>query len=190
MKINPLEAHDRLLHLIEDQTKVIFQGAEECLLENPLSLAYQEKSRYIYLFAIPITLGLDERCDLYKRGNYPSFEKVPSTRLRWQPRLFKPEAQENSYVFRAYSKTDIIEVCWLLPPKEMWKQYTKGNVTESDLVSWSIHQFLENKKNLEAPHKDDLPEERQRAILRSIIREHEQILRNKKVSNIVNLFPK
>lgn len=131
MKIDRLETHDRLLHFKKNQEVNIFQGAEDCLKKNALSLSLQDKSPYLYLFAHP-------RTD----------DDGITKRMFWQPRLTKPSPQTNSYLFRATSKTDNVEVCWLLPPREMWAQYKTGNVTESDLVIWSIDQFINNRKNL------------------------------------------
>ena len=142
MKIQRLETHDRLEHFIKDQSISIAQGASDCLKINPLSLALQEKSPYIYLFAHPRTA-----------------DDGVTKRMIWQPRLTRPPAQTNSYLFRAQSKTDILEVCWLIPPPEMWKQYQKGNVTESEIVLWSINQYKTNKAELERPLPDDLPDE-------------------------------
>lgn len=143
MKINRLETHDRLQHFKKDQSINIFQGAEDCLKKNKLSLALQDRSPYIYIFAHPRTAD-------------DGVTKV----MYWQPRLTKPEAQTNSYLFRATSKTDLLEVCWLLPPREMWPQYQKGNVTEHDMVLWSINQYKENKKGLEKEEPDDISQER------------------------------
>ena len=161
MKINKLEAHDRLKHLKEDQSSNIFQGADDCLKKNPYSLAIQEKSPYVYLFAFPKTAD-------------DGVTKI----MFWQPRLGKPLAQTNSYLFRAISKTDIIEICWLIPPREMWPQYNIGKVTESELVTWSVNQFQHNREALERPHEDDLPEERASLILQSIINEHKDSLKH------------
>ena len=161
MKLNRLETHDRLQHLVKDQTANIWQGAEDCLKKNPLSLAIQEKSPYLYIFAHPRTAD-------------DGVTKV----LYWQPRLGMPEAQTNSYLFRAISKTDIIEVCWIIPSKEMWKQYRQGNVTESNWALWSINRFIHNKKEMEKPHPDDYPEERGKVILKAIIDEHRQKLKS------------
>lgn len=155
MKVNILEAHDRLKHLIKDQSANIYQGAEDCLKRNPLSLAIQEKSPYIYIFAHP-------RSD----------DEGRNKRLLWQPRLSVPEAQPNSYLFRALSHSDIIEVCWILPAMELWNQYDEGKVTESNWASWSINQYRTNKKVLERPHPDDLPEEKGRLIMKAIVDEH------------------
>lgn len=151
MKINRLETHDRYEHFIEDQSLNIAQGAEDCLRKNPLSLLLQDRSPYIYLFAHP-------RTD----------DDGVTKRMLWQPRLTKPKAQTNSYLFRAQSKTDIIQVCWLLPPREMWPQYQKGNVTESDLVVWSIDQFLNNRVKFEQEDAEDLPDQAIRHIYREI----------------------
>ncbi len=164
MKINRLEAHDRLLHLKKDQSLNISQGCEDCLKKNPLSLALQEKSPYIYIFAHPRTA-----------------DDGVNKRMLWQPRLVKPEAQENSYLFRAQSKTDNIEVCWLIPPKEMWSQYQKGNVTEHEIVIWSIDQYIHNKKGLEIPEKDDLSENICQNIYKGVIQEKMEEIRIKKI---------
>ncbi len=143
MKIDRLETHDRLLHFKKTQEVNIFQGAEDCLKKNPLSLSLQDKCPYLYMFAHP-------RTD----------DDGVTKKMFWQPRLTKPKPQTNSYLFRATSKTDNIEVCWLLPPREMWHQYKIGNVTESDLVLWSIDQFENNRKNLGKKDPEDFLDEK------------------------------
>lgn len=152
MKVNRLETHDRLEYLKKDQSINIFQGAEDCMKKNKLSLALQDKSPYIYIFAHPRTAD-------------DGVNKV----MYWQPRLTKPEAQTNSYLFRAQSKTDLIEVCWLLPPEEMWPQYKMGNVTEHRDVLWSINHYVQNKKDLERAEPGDLNQERGSQIYREVI---------------------
>src|SRR5205085_7046517 len=132
MKVNRLETHDRLEHFHKDQEINIAQGAIDCMTKNPLSLALQERSHYIYVFAHPRTAD-------------DGVNKV----MYWQPRLIKPEAQTNSYLFRAKSKSDELEMCWLLPPDEMSDQYKKGHVTQNALVAWSYEMFRNNKKKLE-----------------------------------------
>lgn len=165
MKINRLETHDRYKYLLEDQALNIFQGAEDCLKKNPLSLAIQDKSPYVYLFAHPRTSTDD------------GVTKV----MYWNPRLSIPEAQTNSYLFRAKSKTDIIEVIWLIPPKEQWGQYKKGNVTADPTVEWSIEQFKTNRRELEKPHPEDLSEEKAKIILKSVIDDHRAALKIKRL---------
>ena len=157
MKVNRLEAHDRLLHLKKDQSLNIQQGAEDCLKKNSLSIALQEHSPYIYIYAHPRTA-----------------DDGVNKRMLWQPRLSKPKSSPNSYLFRAISKTDIIEICWMLPPDEIWNQYSKGNVTENEIVTWSIEQFRFNRAELEKPHSDDLSDEAGEKIYRAIRAEFKQ----------------
>lgn len=152
MKLNRLETHDRLEHFVEDQSHNIWKGADDCMQRNSLSLALQDRSPYIYIFAHPRTAD-------------DGVTKV----MYWQPRLSKPEPQTNSYLFRAVSKSDLLEIVWLIPPREMWSQYKKGNITEHSIVTWSINQFRFNRKELEKKDKEDLPEERIRHIYREIV---------------------
>lgn len=163
MKLNRLETHDRLLHLIKDQSEKVQQGAEECLKKNPLSLAYQDRSPYVYIF-----------------GHARTHDNGVDKRLLWEPRLTKPTPQSNSFLFRAISKTDNMEVCWILPPFETWSQYKKGNVVESDDVSWSIYQYQNNREELAKPFPDDLPDEKCKQILLEIAREMEEAIARKK----------
>lgn len=151
MKLNLHETHDRYEHFIQNQWEIVSKGAEDCLKKNPDSLAIQQKCPYVYLYAHPRTAddGINKR-------------------LLWQPRISRPKPQTNSYLFRAQSNTDIIEVCWLLPPREMWPQYEEGKVTESNLVAWSINMFLIHLEDLARPHPDDLPEERSKQIFKEI----------------------
>lgn len=164
MKLNTLETHDRLEHFVKDQTQNVFQGCEDCLKKNPLSLAIQEKSPYVYIFAHPRTAddGINKR-------------------MLWQPRLSIPKAETNSYLFRANSHSDEILVVWMIPPKEMWEQYDKGKVTEDNEVAWSIEMYKHKRKELEAPHPDDMSEEKARVIMKAIVDEHLQNIRTKKM---------
>ena len=152
MKLNRLETHDRLLHFKKQQLDNILQGAEDCLKKNPDSLFLQSKSPYIYLFAHPRT------CD-----------DGVTKKMFWQPRLTKPEVQTNSYLLRAISNTDLIEVCWLLPPHEMWNQYQMGNVTEHQDVLWSIDQYINFRNKLQAKDPEDLSDERSTFIWQELI---------------------
>ncbi len=157
MKINRLETHDRLLSFKKQQSINIFQGADDCMKKNKLSIALQDHSPYVYLFAHPRTA-----------------DDGVTKRMIWQPRLTKPEAQTNSYLFRAKSHTDIVEICWLLPPREMWLEYQMGNVTENELVLWSIAQFQTNKAKLEEREPDDLSDEVIRNIYLKVSEEQDE----------------
>lgn len=152
MKLDILETHDRLKHLVNSQWATIAQGAEDCLKKNPDSLALQEKCPYIYIFAHPRT-----------------HDNGADKRLLWQPRLTKPKPESNSYLFRAASKSDVLTICWLIPQRELWKQYTTGNVCESNIVLWSINQFLLHRKELGKPDIKDLSNERVKQIWQDIL---------------------
>ncbi len=145
---------------MKDQSHVIAQGCEDCLKRNPLSLAIQARCPYIYIFAHPRT-----------------HEDGVTKRLIWQPRLTKPRAETNSYLFRAVSNSDLVEVCWMIPPIEMWKQYQQGNVTQSADVIYSINMFQFNKETLEHPFQDDVSEDAFKAIMLDIAREMEEQIR-------------
>lgn len=162
MKVSRLESHDRLEHFKSDQSLSIFQGAETCLKSNPDSQMMQEYSPYIYIFAHPRTA-----------------DDGVNKRMLWQPRLTRPEAQPNSYLFRAISKTDMLEVCWLLPPKELWSQYQRGNLVHEPTVLWSINQYQFNKRHMEAPAHDDLVEEKVKSIYKLIV-QHKRAENTKK----------
>jgi len=152
MKLNVFETHDRLLQFKKEQEVNIFQGAEECMKKNEDSLFYQDRSPYIYIFAHPRTA-----------------DDGANKRLLWQPRLEKPAAQTNSYLFRAQSHSDIVETIWLIPPREMWPQYQLGKVTENEIVLWSIDMFENHRKKLEEKDPEDLSEEKAKSILRQLI---------------------
>lgn len=154
MKLNVLDSHDRLVELNKKEALNIAQGAEDCLKKNPLSLAIQEKSPYIYIFAHPRT-----ESDGIKK------------RMLWQPRLSRPYPQTNSYLFRANSKSDVIEICWMLPPMELWSQYKKGLITENPTVEWSINMFLHSKSELAKNHPEDMSDERSKSIYMKIAEE-------------------
>ncbi|SRR5258708_2751241 len=171
MKIQRLEAHDRLQFLKKDQSYNIFQGAEDCLKKNSLSIALQEKSSYIYIFAHPRTA-----------------EDGVTKIMYWQPRLSKPKPQSNSYLFRAKSKSDQINICWLLPPREQWDEYITGKVTEDNLTNWSINQFRFNLTELERSDPEDMSEDRAKKILSEVLIEHNQSLKPKQVLSVDSSF--
>jgi hypothetical protein len=91
-----------------------------------------------------------------------------NTRLIWQPRLSKPKSQSNSMLFKAYPGTDNVDVIWMIPARELWNQYEKGNVTESQIVVESIHKFIHNRKELDAKEEKDLNDDEIRKIYREI----------------------
>lgn len=132
MKVNILDAHDRMKHF----TKQSFDIGECCqhlIDQRPFG------NHPFYIFA-------HTRTD----------DDGTTKRLIWQPRLTKPKSQTNSMLFKAYPGTDTIKVIWIIPARELWKEYEKGKVTENQLVYESIDNFVHHREKLDAKEKDDL----------------------------------
>jgi hypothetical protein len=153
MKIDRLETHDRFQHFVKGEFD-ISKTCQSIVDTRPFG------DVPFYIFAHKREIGLDERYSLWLQMDPTTpFSDVPSARLIWQPRLTKPEAQENSMLFKAYSGSDNIKIIWIIPQRELWEQYERGNVTENSLVKESIELFKTDKKKLECKEDDDLPEE-------------------------------
>lgn len=135
IKINPLDAHDRLEHF----TKQSFSISECC--QDLINQAPFGKYPF-YIFA-------HARTD----------ENGSTKRLIWQPRLSKPKAQTNSMLFKAYPGNDTIKVIWMIPARELWSQFEKGKMTENQMVYQSILDFNHNRAELEKTEEDDLSDE-------------------------------
>jgi hypothetical protein len=147
MKINCLDAHDRLLH-VQKQSVDIQKYVDDIIAQKPFG------NHPFYIFAHARTM-----------------EDGATKRLIWQPRLTKPLPQTNSMLFRAYPRTDHVKILWMIPAREMWPQYKKGNVTASEIVQESIQDFQFNRKKLEATEPDELSESQIDAIYREIAQE-------------------
>jgi len=132
MKITTLDAYDRYKHFTS-QSFDISECCQNLIDQRP----FGENSFYIFAHT---------RTD----------DDYVTKRLIWQPRLTKPKAQTNSMLFKWVHGTDNIRICWLIPAREMWNQYKKGNVTGHDITVWSIDQFENHRKSLESPEPDDL----------------------------------
>jgi|SRR5947207_6554881 len=146
MKINRLETHDRLEHF-KKQSFDISECCQDIINQRP----FGENPFYIFAHARTDDDGVTKR-------------------LIWQPRLTKPQAQDNSMLFKAYPASDNIKVIWIIPPKETWSQFQKGKVTEDSRIYQSIQSFLTNKEGLEARENDDLPDEKINVIYENIAR--------------------
>jgi hypothetical protein len=135
MKVNRLDAHDRLIHL----TKQNFDIGECC--QNLIDQRpFGEHPFYIF-------------------AHTRTEEDGVTKRLIWQPRLTKPKAQSNSMLFKAYPGTDNVKVIWLIPCEEMWGQYNRGLMLENRIVYESIEDFKHNRSKLEEREPDDLSDE-------------------------------
>lgn len=132
MKVNILDAHDRYKHF----TKQSFSIAE-CCQDLINKRPFGDHPFYIFAHARTDDDGVTKR-------------------LIWQPRLTKPKAQTNSMLFKAYPGTDVIKVIWMIPARELWKQFEKDKLTENKTVCESIYNFKFHREKLEAKEDDDL----------------------------------
>ena len=147
MKINILDAHDRLGHL-QKQGLDISECCQDLVNKRP----FGDVPFYIFAHARTEDDGVNKR-------------------LIWQPRLTKPKAQTNSMLFKAYPGTDAIKVIWMIPDRCMWEQYQRGNVTQSKIVAESIYDFIYDRDRLEAKEDDDLDDLQIDAIYQEIARD-------------------
>jgi hypothetical protein len=161
MKITRTDAHDRF-SFYQKQDFDIAACCQNLIDKRPFG------DYPFYIFAHARTLGLDEKIKLYSSGKYATLDQVPEKTIIWQPRLTKPKAQTNSMLFKAYPGSDNIKVIWVIPPKELWEQFKKGNMTENETICISIHDFEHNRDQLEAKEYDDLPDETIDRIYREI----------------------
>lgn len=144
MKVNILDAHDRLTSFKKKDFDIA-----ECCQDLIDKRPFGDHPFYIFAHARTEDNGRDKR-------------------LIWQPRLTKPKAQSNSMLFKAYPGTDIIKIIWMIPARELWEQYQKGNITEHETVFVSIDHFLNNRQMLESKENDDLSDDEIDAIYRQI----------------------
>ena len=135
MKINLLDAHDRL-GTLQKQGQDISECCQDLVNKKPFG-------------DVPFYIFAHARTD----------EDGVTKRMIWQPRLTKPKAQTNSMLFKAYPPGDQIKVIWMIPDRAMWGQFDKGKLTESQIVSESIHDFQFDREKMEAKEDDDLSDD-------------------------------
>lgn len=181
MKIQRIDAHDRFT-FFKQQDSQIAECCQSLINERPFG------EHPFYIFAHARTIGMDERIKLFMEDvnrslldptyvrKYKSIEDVPEKTIIWQPRLTKPKAQTNSMLFKGYPGTDNVKIIWIIPPKELWQQFNKGNMTESETIYQSIHDFQNNRGKLEEREDDDLSDA-------AIARIYEEISRDAKRKN-------
>jgi hypothetical protein len=98
-------------------------------------------------------------------------------RIIWQPRLTRPLVQTNSMLFKGYVGSDIIKIIWIIPARELWEQYKKGNITANEQIWNDIQTFEYNRKDFDKPEDDDLNDEQVNAIYKEL----SQQAKNKKM---------
>lgn len=131
LKLNILDAHDRL-----NQLKSKDHSIGECCQDIINKAPFGNRSFYIFAHG---------RLD----------DDGVNTRVIWQPRLSKPKAATNSMLFKVKAGSDIVQVIWIIPKRELWGQYQKGNLTENETVTKSIYNFINHREKLEAIEDDD-----------------------------------
>lgn len=146
MKVDILDAHDRLEHFTKKQFDI-----GECCQDLINQRPFGDHAFYIFAHARTEDDGVTKR-------------------LIWQPRLTRPLAQTNSMLFKAFPGTDIVHVIWIIPPREMWEQYQKGKLTENEAVYQSIYDFQFNRGKLEERDPEDLSDSQIAAIYEEIKR--------------------
>jgi hypothetical protein len=173
LKIDPLDAHDRLNHFTH-QSFSISECCQDLVNKTPFG------NRAFYIFSHARTIDLDERIAMFNEDLYTSYadpsyvrkyntlEDVPEKKIVWQPRLTKPKAQTNSMLFKAFPPSDIINIIWMIPARELWKQFEKGKLTENKTIYDSIHAFQNDRIELEKPDDDDPTDEQINMIYRDI----------------------
>lgn len=144
MKINLLETHDRLKQFTKNDQS-IGECCQDLINQAPFG------NRPFYIFAHP-------------RTNDDGI----STRMIWQPRLTKPKAQTNSMLFKGHPGTDVIQVIWMIPKRELWSNFEKGKLTENETIYNSVQAFLYDRERLEAPDSDDPSDQEVDSIYRSL----------------------
>jgi hypothetical protein len=132
IKLDRFDTHDRFL----DYKKQNF-NVDECIQDLINQRPFGNHPFYIFAHARTHENGADQR-------------------YIWQPRLTRPLPQSNSSLYKAYPGSDKVIMCWIIPKREYWDQYKKGNVTENAMIEEFIHIYMNNRKLLEQPEDDDL----------------------------------
>lgn len=167
MKLNRLDTHDRLLHFKKQQDD-ISAGLLECINNVPEAVKCP-----FYVWAHSRSVNDDEKINLIIQGH----KKTPDERLIWVPRVTKPEVSPNSYLFLVQKNTDIIKIIWMLPKRELWKQYEPGQLCFNENIWVSIQNYLFDKKAMNAPDADT-PKEYEIEHFRKVIGETAHAKRN------------
>lgn len=175
LSVKRTDAHDRLEHVIHANQLDIGKQCQKIIDSEPFG------THPFYIFAHKRQIGCDEKISIFQQDvrdalinplyirRFTSLDQVPTDRLIWQARLTKPAAQTNSMLFKAKPGSDCIRVIWMIPERELWDQYLKGNMTENKTVCESIYNFQHNLAQLEAPESDDLTDEQIKSIYKELV---------------------
>lgn len=164
MIIDRLETHDRYQQFTK-QSFDIGECCQDLIDQRP----FGEHGFYIFAHARTDDDGLTKR-------------------ILWQPRLTKPKAQTNSMLFKVKPGSDNVEVVWMIPAREMWPQYEQGLICENQVVKQSIHDFENNRVELERRDPEDLSDAQIDAVYREI-RQQARTKQANAVSSLGSLEP-
>ena len=153
MQINRLETHDRYKSFTRNP-----QDIDACCQDLIDQRPFGNHAFYIFAHGRTDDDGLKKR-------------------IIWQPRLSRPLAQTNSMLFKAYPGSDLVKIIWIIPARELWEQYKKGNITANEQIWNDIQTFEFNRKVFDTPEDDDLDDEQMNAIYKEL----SQQAKNKKM---------
>ncbi len=143
MKVDLLETHDRLKEF-NSGWQAVSQGVQDCIDNVPDEIKMQ-----FYVFGHTRQIGIDERFNLYFQGHWQDIKDVPSERIIWMPRATKPLAEPNTYLFRTRKGTDLVDINWILPKKELWDQYSPDKMTHNDVIWTAIQNYKHYRAEME-----------------------------------------
>ncbi len=143
MKVDKFETHDRLLNYHEKQLDMS-DAIMDCIKNVP-----DDIKGPFYVYGHSRSVQFDEKESIVRLGNH-----APDKRLIWIPRITKPEASPNSYLFLCKKNSDVIEIIWMIPPVELWEEYAPGKMMHNENIWISINSFKSNLDLLNAPDKE------------------------------------
>jgi hypothetical protein len=143
VNLNRFEVHDRLLDF-NKQAQHIYIGCMQCIQNVPEDIKFP-----FYVHAHSRQIDMAEKLSIIEDPTIPFELKKVDERLIWMPRITKPKAEPNSYLFLVTKRPEQIRVIWLLPKPELWKQMAPGMISHHPDVWTSIQNYLKYRKKLE-----------------------------------------
>jgi hypothetical protein len=140
MKIDRLDAHDRLTYFLNQEFQM-GDCAQDLIDQKP----FGEHPFYIFCHSRTHDNGIDKR-------------------YIWSPWIWKPRPQTNTLLMKAYPGSDILKIMWILPVRELWPSYEKEKLFENPLIKSYLDLFDQNKEMLCEPEPDDPTAERAQEI--------------------------
>lgn len=142
MKVNILDAHDRLKHFTK-QSFDIAACCDDLIKQRP----FGDHPFYILTHIRTDDDGVRKR-------------------YIWSPWICKPRAQTNTMLFKVYPQSpEVIKRIWILPIREMWDCFEKDKLFENEFIVKCTNTFDLDKSLLELPEPDDpTPKEQQEIV--------------------------